>query len=76
MSTIRDKFHGLGNCNSKISLASLTIKESLMGNDVTTLSKKDLKELIDNSIRILNKIETYVRDADKTVEDVKQFIYK
>ncbi len=73
---MRDKFHDLGNCHSKISLASLTIKESLLGNDVATLSKKDLKELIDSSITILNKIETYVRDADKTVEDVKQFIYK
>ena len=76
MSTIRDKFHDLGNCHSKISLASLTIKESLMGNDVATLSKKDLKDLINDSITILNKIETYVIDAAETVEHIVLFIYK
>lgn len=74
MSTIRDKFHELGNWHNKISMAAITAKESLQA--TKKLPDAELAEAVEKAIKILGKIEGYVQSTDHLVGQIKPFIYK
>ncbi len=74
MSTIRDKFHELGNWHNKISMAAITAKESLQA--TKELSDLELTQAVEKAIKILGKIEGYVQSTDQLVSQIKPFIYE
>ena len=76
MTTVRNKFHELGNWHNKISLAAIVTREAIDENNLTQLSEFQLRKIATKAIGTLNKIEQYVVNADKTIDDIKPFIYK
>ena len=76
MTTLKDKFHELGNWHNKISLAAITTRESLMEKDLAQRPEKELSEIIEQTVKVLQKIEGYVEGADKTIDSMKPFIYE
>ncbi len=76
MVTVRNKFHELGNWHNKISLAAIVTREAIGENNLTQLSKSQLKKVASKARNTLNKIEQYVVNADKIIDDIKPFIYQ
>ena len=76
MTTLKDKFHELGNWHNKISMAVITTRESLMEKDLAKRPEKELNETIEKATQVLQKIEGYVAGADKTIHSIKPFIYE
>ncbi len=76
MMTVRNKFHELGNWHNKISLAAIVTREAIGENNLTQLSEPQLRKVATKAIDTLNKIEQYVINADKTIDDMKPFIYQ
>jgi len=76
MTTVRNKFHELGNWHNKISLAAIVTREAISESNLTQLSESQLRKVTTKVIDTLNKIEQYVVNADKTIDDVKPFIYQ
>ena len=74
--TMRNKFHELGNWHHKISLAAIVSKEMLIQNDITQLSKEELKNTVTEVINYLHQIDTFIIGVDKAVEEMKPFIYE
>ena len=74
MPTIRNQFHELGNWHNKIMMGAITAKESLDGAD--KLSPTELTEIMGKVVKILGKIEGYVRGADEAVNFIKPFVYE
>ena len=74
MATVRDKFHELGNWHNKISMGAITAREALQ--DAAQLFRVGQKESIEKAIKILGKIEGYVKSADQTVSSIKPFVYE
>lgn len=74
--TIRNKFHALGNWHNKMSLAAIVSKESLADKEIAKLSGAKIKEILKTVNNNLAKIEEYVIEADKIVEEIKPFIYE
>ena len=75
MVTVRNRFHELGNWHNKISLAAIVTRETMNEKKLTQLSEAQLKKVTAKVIATLRKIEQYVIDADKTIEEIKPFIY-
>lgn len=76
MMTVRNKFHELGNWHNKISLAAIVTREAIGENNLIQLSESQLRKVVTKAIDTLNKIEQYVINADKTIDDMKPFIYQ
>ncbi|GEM_PF-1261351 len=76
MDTLRNKFHELGNWHNKMSLAAIVSKESLADKEITKLSGAKIKEIIKTVNDNLAKIEKYVVEADRIVEEIKPFVYE
>jgi len=76
MTTVRNKFHELGNWHNKISLAAIVTREAIGETNLTQLSEFQLRKVATKAIDTLNKIEQYVANADKTIDDMKPFIYQ
>ena len=74
MSTLREKIHELGNWHNKISMASMVTNESM--SNALKMSDTERIQAINKAIERLNKIEKYVVEADKIIEEVKPFIYE
>ncbi len=75
MSTLRECFHDLGNWQNKISLAAITSKEMLDILSSQNQLPKDSKDSLDKVIKYLNKIDSYILEADKLIESFKPFLY-
>ena len=76
MTTVRNKFHELGNWHNKISLAAIVTREAIGENNLTQLSESQLRKVASKARDTLNKIEQYVVNADKIIDDIKPFIYQ
>lgn len=76
MSTLREKFHELGNWHNKISMAAIVTGELLGSKNLAGLPVSELERVMTKAVKTLNKIEQYVVGADKIIEEVKPFIYK
>lgn len=76
MTTLKDKFHELGNWHNKISLAAITTRESLLEKDIAKRPERELGETIEKAVKALQKIEGYIAGADKTIDAIKPFIYE
>ena len=76
MATIKSKFHELGNWHNKMSLAAIVARESLTDKDVAGLSGQELKALINQTGKTLEKIQRFIAGADKVIDEIKPFIYE
>jgi hypothetical protein len=76
MATIRNLFHEVGNWHNKISVIAGVTREMLTSQDITKLKAAELKEKISKVIKALNQIENNTIGADKTTDELKEFIYK
>ena len=76
MVTIRKKFHELGNCHNKVSIAAIVTREALTHKDIENLSLPEIKKIIDKAVVNLNKIEEFIASADEAVGSMKPFIYE
>ena len=56
MTTMRDKFHELGNWHNKISMAAIVTREVLSDEELGKLSPQAVKERIGKSVANLEKI--------------------
>lgn len=76
MSTIRNKFHELGNWHNKISMGSIVTKEALSDPNLTKLPPEELKKVIEKAIKTLTKFEEYITGADQVIDEIKPYIYE
>ncbi len=76
MATLQNRFHELANWHQKIIFSAVMAKEILLDEDVTQLPELQLREILFRSINILSKVDQYVIAADKTIDEMKSFIYK
>lgn len=76
MTSIRKKFHELGNWHNNISMAAIVTKEDLHNCDVSESALPDIKKMMEKTIKNLNKIEKFVAAADDAVNVMKPFIYE
>ena len=76
MSTVRNKFHELGNWHNKISMAAIVTREILADKNLTQLPADELKARVEKAVNNLNKIESYVAGADNALIAMKPFIYE
>lgn len=75
MTTIRNKFHELGNWHNKISMATIVTREALEGIDLDKMSKEEVSEIIQKVVKDLGRFEGYIIGVDKVVGEIKPFIY-
>ena len=76
MATLRNKFHELGNWHNKISLVAIVSKEILADIDLAKISKEELAEILEKSVKDLTKVVGFIAGADKCVDGMKSFIYE
>lgn len=75
MATVREQFHAIANWHNKITIAAGCTKELLKEKPLTSLSPEELKAQQENIIAMFEKIENDAVGADKTVTELKAFIY-
>jgi len=76
MASVRNKFHELGNWHNKISLGAMVTKDALKDKDIAQLSQEDIKKLFEKVVKTLGQIDEFIIAADKTVDDLKPYVYE
>jgi len=76
MATLREEIHELGNWHNKISMAAMVTNELLVGKKIAKMTDKERDEVMKKVIQRLKKIEEYVVNADKLIEEIKPFLYE
>ena len=76
MTTLRNLFHKISNLHNKISIIAGVAKEFLTEQDIIIPKASEQKENISKVVKLLNQIEQDAIGVDKTITELKEFIYK
>ena len=76
MPTLRNRFHELANWHQKVILSMIMATELLSEESLSKLPEPELKETISRAIKMLEKADQCVGEANKTMDGIKAFVYK